>query len=190
MRKALPETKEKFIDAALKELYLNGTAGFSIRNVAKECGLSCAAPYRHFKSKNDLIEEVINAVSERWRVRVMLLLANHAGTTREKITDIAIEYIRFLCENPGYFSVAVMNEKFLSPEQVRKKSLISAEVRKVIDGYCKEVGMSDEAKKRKTFIVRALILGTAEMMTADSLRYTEENIAMVRACIEREFDIQ
>lgn len=190
MRKALPETKEKFIDAALKELYLYGTAGFSIRNVAKECGLSCAAPYRHFKNKNELIEEVINAVSERWRKRVVSITENHHGTTREKIIDIAIEYIRFLCENPGYFTVAVMNEKFLSPEQVRKKSLVSQEVRDIIDGYGKEVGMSEEAKKRKTFIVRALILGTAEMMTADSLRYTEENLNMVRSCIDREFDIE
>ncbi len=190
MRKALPETKEKFIDAALKELYLHGTAGFSIRNVAKECGLSCAAPYRHFKSKNELIEEVINAVAERWKKRVTALMKSHNGTTREKITDISIAYIRFLCENPGYFSVAVMNEKFLSPEQVRKKSLISSQVRSIIDSYCEEVGMTEEAKKRKTFIVRALILGTAEMMTADSLRYTEENLQMVRRCIDREFDIE
>lgn len=190
MRKALPETKEKFIDAALEELYLYGTAGFSIRNVAKTCGLSCAAPYRHFKSKNDLIQEVITAVADRWRARVTSLLEGHNGSTRQKILDIAIEYIRFLCENKGYFSVVVMNEKFLSPEQIREKALISEEVRVIIDAYCREVNMTAEAKKRKTFIVHALILGAAEMMTADSLHYTEENIDMVRRCIDREFDIE
>ena len=190
MRKALPETKEKFIDAALEELYLYGTAGFSIRNVAKTCGLSCAAPYRHFKSKNDLIEEVIRAVAERWKARVLALLDGHNGSTREKIVDICVAYIRFLCENPGYFSVAVMNEKFLNPQQVREKSLISKEVKEVVNIYCDEVGMSESVKKRKTFIVRALILGAAEMMTADSLHYTEENIDMVRLCIDREFDIE
>ena len=190
MRKALPETKEKFIDAALEELYLYGTAGFSIRNVAKSCGLSCAAPYRHFKSKNELIEEVIAAVSDRWRNRVMALLENHTGTIREKLLDISVEYIRFLCENKGYFSVVVMNEKFLSPEQIREKSLISKEVKEVVNRYCDEVSMNEADKKRKTFIVRALILGAAEMMTADSLHYTEENIQMVRGCINREFDIE
>ena len=92
MRKALPETKEKFIDAALEELYLYGTAGFSIRNVAKTCGLSCAAPYRHFKSKNELIEEVIAAVADRWKARVDSLLKNHSGSTRQKLLDISIEY--------------------------------------------------------------------------------------------------
>jgi AcrR family transcriptional regulator len=190
MRKALPETKEKFIDAALEELYLYGTAGFSIRNVAKSCGLSCAAPYRHFKSKNELIQEVITAVADRWRACVTSLLEGHNGSTRQKILDIAIEYIRFLCENKGYFSVVVMNEKFLNPEQIREKSLISEGVRVIIDAYCREVNMTAEAKTRKTFIVRALILGAAEMMTADSLHYTEENIDMVRRCIDREFDIE
>lgn len=190
MRKALPETKEKFIDSALQELYLYGTAGFSIRNVAKNCGLSCAAPYRHFSSKNDLIAEVIKAVSARWGKRVSALLENHDGTLREKILDICIAYIKFLCENPGYFTIAVMNEKFLSPEQVRQKSLISPLVRKVVSDYCESVNMSEEARKRKTFIVRAMIIGAAEMMTADSLHYTEENLQMVRECIDREFDIE
>lgn len=189
MRKALPETKEKFIDSALKELYLYGTAGFSIRNVAKNCGLSCAAPYRHFQSKNELIAEVIKAVAARWQKRVTTLLESHKGTLREKILDICITYIKFLCENPGYFTVAVMNEKFLDPEQVREKSLISPNVSKVIDEYCESVNMTAEAKKRKTFIVRAMIIGAAEMMTADSLHYTEENLQMVRDCIDREFDI-
>lgn len=189
MRKALPETKEKFIDSALQELYLYGTAGFSIRNVAKNCGLSCAAPYRHFKSKNDLIEEVIKSVAERWRVRVTALLDGHTGTTREKILDICISYIKFLCENPGYFTVAVMNEKFLSPDQIRSKSLISPLVSSVVNDYCESVNMPQDVKKRKTFIVRAMLIGAAEMMTADSLHYTEENLQMVRECIEREFDI-
>ena len=83
-----------------------------------------------------------------------------------------------------------MNERFLSPEQIREKSLISKEVRGIVDTYCDEVNMNAEAKVRKTFIVRALILGAAEMMTADSLHYTEENIQMVRRCIDREFDIE
>lgn len=189
MRRALPETKEKFIDAALKELYLYGTAGFSIRNVAKECGLSCAAPYRHFKSKNDLIEEVINAVAERWKKRVKTITEHHTGTEREKLVDISIAYIKFLCENPGYFTIAVMNEKFLSPEQVRKKSLISKEVRDIVDSYCENVGMNENDKARKTFIVRAIIIGAAKMITADALPYSEENIKMIRECIDREFDI-
>lgn len=190
MRKALPETKEKFIDSALQELYLYGTAGFSIRNVAKNCGLSCAAPYRHFKSKNELIEEVIKAVAARWQKRVTALLENHGGTLRRQILDICIAYIKFLCENPGYFTVAVMNEKFLNPEQIRQKSLISPAVNEVINDYCASVNMSAEAKKRKTFIVRAMLIGAAEMMTADSLHYTEENLQMVRDCIDREFDIE
>ena len=190
MRKALPETKEKFIDSALQELYLYGTAGFSIRNVAKNCGLSCAAPYRHFQSKNELIAEVIKAVAARWQKRVEALLENHEGTLRHKILDICIAYIKFLCENPGYFTIAVMNEKFLNPDQVRQKSLISPLVGKVVDDYCESVNMSAEVKKRKTFIVRAMIIGAAEMMTADSLHYTEENLQMVRECIDREFDIE
>ncbi len=190
MRKALPETKDKFIQAALEELYHYGIAGFSMRNIAKTCGVSCAAPYRHFKGKNELIEEVINAVAQRWRTRAVELLKNHHGTMREQLTDISVAYIEFLCEDPGHFTVAVMNEKFLSSEQKRRKALISRETKAVIDKYCISVGMDAETKKRKTFVVRALIAGAAEMFTAGVLEYNEENLKMVRDCIDREFDIQ
>ena len=85
--------------------------------------------------------------------------------------------------------MVIMNEKFLSRDRMRNKSLISPETGQVIREYCESVGMDKETEKRKTFIVRALIIGAAEMMTADSLHYTEENLNMVRSCINREFDI-
>jgi hypothetical protein len=49
--------------------------------------------------------------------------------------------------------------------------------------------MNENDKARKTFIVRAIIIGAAEMITADALPYSEENIKMIRECIDREFDI-
>ena len=59
MRTANEANKEKFLKAAVSELEEHGVADFSIRRVAKRCGVSCAAPYKHFESKNDLLVEVM-----------------------------------------------------------------------------------------------------------------------------------
>ena len=42
-------TREALILAGLEELNEYGIQHFSTRRVAKACGMSCAAPYKHFK---------------------------------------------------------------------------------------------------------------------------------------------
>ena len=42
-------TRDRLIQAGLEELNQYGVQHFSTRRVAKVCGVSCAAPYKHFK---------------------------------------------------------------------------------------------------------------------------------------------
>ena len=46
--------------AGIKEIERHGLADFSLRRVASLCGVSCAAPYRHYKNKNELILAVFS----------------------------------------------------------------------------------------------------------------------------------
>ena len=41
-------TRDQLIQAGLEELTEHGIQNFSTRRVAKKCGISCAAPYKHF----------------------------------------------------------------------------------------------------------------------------------------------
>jgi len=43
-----------------------GTAACSLRKVAAKCGVSHAAPYSHFKDKEDLFETMKQYVTERF----------------------------------------------------------------------------------------------------------------------------
>lgn len=43
--------RERLILAALDVIEEVGFARFSLRRVASVCGLSCSAPYKHFKTK-------------------------------------------------------------------------------------------------------------------------------------------
>ena len=42
--------RNRLIVTGAKEIAENGIAGFSLRKIASECGISCAAPYKHFKN--------------------------------------------------------------------------------------------------------------------------------------------
>ncbi|MBQ9131598.1 MAG: helix-turn-helix transcriptional regulator, partial [Clostridia bacterium] len=50
--------RERLIIAGIRELEAHGLNDFSLRRVAVACEVSCAAPYRHFKDKEELILEI------------------------------------------------------------------------------------------------------------------------------------
>ena len=52
-------TREALILAGLEELNEYGIQHFSTRRVAKACGMSCAAPYKHFKDSHEFIAEIL-----------------------------------------------------------------------------------------------------------------------------------
>ena len=47
--------KEKLLTAGIDEIMTHGMGDFSLRRVAAACGASCAAPYKHFKNKEEFI---------------------------------------------------------------------------------------------------------------------------------------
>ena len=58
--------RHRLILAGLKELEEHGVKDFSLRRVALNAEVSCAAPYRHFKDKEQLIGAIITYVKDGW----------------------------------------------------------------------------------------------------------------------------
>ena len=54
--------RERLIQAGITELYERGIKDFSLRRVALSAQVSCAAPYRHFKDKSDLISKIVEYI--------------------------------------------------------------------------------------------------------------------------------
>ncbi|TGK01006.1 TetR/AcrR family transcriptional regulator [Leptospira semungkisensis] len=54
------DLKRACIRAALKIIREKGEQSLSLREVAKKLGVSHGAPYKHFASKEELIEEIVN----------------------------------------------------------------------------------------------------------------------------------
>ncbi|NHF71587.1 TetR/AcrR family transcriptional regulator [Paracoccus xiamenensis] len=50
--------REALIEAAIGLIAENGPRGFSLAEAARRAGVSPAAPYRHFKGRDDLLEEI------------------------------------------------------------------------------------------------------------------------------------
>ena len=182
-------TKEELIRAGLHELHEKGFNDFSIRRVAAACGISCAAPYRHFKNKDDFVLAIFAYVNRKWYLTQNMILSEYESA-RERLTEMSVAYVRFLTENPDFFTILMTRSDTFEGELKYKKNGVSACVQGLIEQYCNEVNMSSVDRKRKTYVVRSLIFGAAHMIQNGELDDSEATYDMIRASISREFEIK
>lgn len=58
----IPASKQELINNGLLLLNKEGIENFSLRKVARMCGVSHTAPYKHFEDKDALINEIVSEV--------------------------------------------------------------------------------------------------------------------------------
>ncbi len=183
-------TREQLILAGLEELYEHGIQNFSTRRVAKACGISCAAPYKHFKDTKEFIAEILRYINRLYDERQRETLEQYAHCdSRTPLLQAGLVYIRFLVEYPQIRRALPLTFKDCDETFRSLRGQLSFRIYKLVAQYCREVRMPDDVRKRKTFFVRSIIYGAAQLFDNGDLEYTEENMDMVAALLNREFDL-
>jgi AcrR family transcriptional regulator len=98
------DLRRALLEAAEAILEREGPSGLSLRAVAREAGVSAAAPYHHFKDKNDLMLAVGKAGFEG------LKAALHAAQCQtcspaDKLTVLGLAYVNYAQEHPALYQV-------------------------------------------------------------------------------------
>lgn len=183
-------TKEQLILAGLEEINTHGIAGFSTRRVAKNCNISCAAPYKHFKDTDDFISEILGYINDMYISEQRLVLEKYKDcSSRERLIKVSLHYIRFLVENPEFRRVIMQNYNNCDEKYRCLRGRLSSQTYDLVSEYCRDVNMSDEARSRKTFMIRSIIYGSALFFDNNEMEYNEENMQMVCDMLNREFDL-
>ena len=181
-------TKTALLQAGIREIRKYGLGNMSMRRVALNCELSCATPYKHFKNKDEFIIEVFNYIHRQWNEIQSQIVAQYQQP-REQIVQTCLAYIKFLVGNPDFRSILFAQDESLSREQRLAKSRISLGSAHMIEAYCESVQMPAEVRFRKTYVVRSMIYGAAFLLSSSELENNEQTYEMIRAMIEREFDL-
>ena len=108
------------VDAARKILETDGPAALSLRAVAREAGVSPAAPYHHFKDKAELLEAVAH---EGWVELDQALSKARASTENlgDRMTNLGVAYVCFARDNPALYRVMYdrSRDKDALPDQLK-----------------------------------------------------------------------
>lgn len=181
--------RQLLIEAGIEEINRVGVAEFSVRRVAQTCGVSCAAPYKHFKDRREFIAAIIEYVNEQWAARQQEILAGCGDTLREQIVEVCCGYVQFLMEKPYFRSILMLKDEEFDNIYHKKRGEMSSCSQRLELDFFDVSGFTPEVFRRKFHLVRAMIFGTIFMMDTGELEYSEETMNNFRYCIDREFDI-
>ena len=181
--------REDLIKAGIQEINKHGIAGFSMRRIADDCGLSCGAPYKHFENRKDFIAAVIEYVNGQWRVRQQELLDQYAGDLRRQIVEMSVGYVEFLMEHPHYRSILMLKDEEFDNTYHRLRGELSSPTQQLAQQFFDSVGMDDFTSRRKVYVVRSLIFGAVILMDNGEMAYNQETLEFIRLSIHREFDL-
>jgi AcrR family transcriptional regulator len=90
------DLRRALLDAALAQVAEHGPAALSLREVARQAGVSHAAPAHHFGNKAGLLTAI---ATEGYRILASALA--EAGDFREQ----GVAYVVFATEHPAHFAV-------------------------------------------------------------------------------------
>jgi len=110
------------VDAARRILEAEGPAALSLRAVAREAGVSPAAPYHHFKDKTELLEAVAHGGWEALGDAIVEARRS-APTPGEALANIGVAYVHFAQENPALYRLMydTSRDRTAMPEHAKEE---------------------------------------------------------------------
>ena len=179
------DLRHALIIAGIKEIEIHGLTDFSLRRVASECGVSCAAPYRHFKGKSDLILAIISYINDQWRFLERQIGEVYKTDLYRRIVELCVANIRFWIANPNFRSIMMMDDKGLDTLQLRERSRMSEKIVELIEELCTSLSLSADECARICFEIRSVIYGATHMLGSCEIENTPDTMKMIRSSIEK-----
>jgi AcrR family transcriptional regulator len=184
----IKDLKQQLIKNGLILLSNEGLHGFSLRKVATMCGVSNNAPYKHFKNKNELINEILNEVWTKFYLALKQSTELYADDPKLQIIEMGKSYVRFMVENPEYLKLT-----FLS-DYTHSIMLEDGSFGKCEDGsfsvfmdcagrYFKSINLEQELYMPKTMAMWSLVQGIAILIANKVVCYKGDYMELVEKMI-------
>ena len=172
-------SRDRLIQTGIEELEANGLSGFSLRRVAQRCGVSCAAPYKHFKNKSELIQAIAGRYHANWALRQREALSHTDPDVTCQLHEVCKEYLRFLLENPRFCSLVTLTDAATGKWFMQSLFDGSTPSKRLIQAYCELHHMTPETAHVKVVLLRGLFFGVAMMVSAGELELSESSIELL-----------
>jgi AcrR family transcriptional regulator len=155
------DLRRALLDAVARAITERGVTAVSVREVARDVGVSHAAAAHHFGDKAGLLTAL--AAEGHERLAAALEAAQPAG-----FLEVGVAYVRFAVDHPGHFAVMFQGDLLRSPDEAlqaarRRSSAV------LYPGAAEVVQPSDPADRTAGVAAWALVHGLAMLVLSGAV---------------------
>jgi AcrR family transcriptional regulator len=157
-KQSLPPRKKRFHHGDLREALIaatrdllieHGPDGFTLADACRRAGVTTAAPYKHFRDKQEILEEIVLRGFDELTAANAKAVAEGGPGTVAGITAMGISYLEFAVSQPAVFRLM-----FGHKSEVRKAKQVDESgnecLKNVIEqvaAYSRKHGQTADAEK-------------------------------------------
>ncbi|MBR1215318.1 TetR/AcrR family transcriptional regulator [Bradyrhizobium sp. JYMT SZCCT0180] len=161
------DLRRVLIDAALQLVGEGGSDAVSVREAARRAGVSPGAPFRHFPSRDALMNAVAEEAQRRFRAEIEALLAEApANNPLGRFRCLGLAYLRWAMKNPTHFEI-ISSRRFFDHDKAAGVSQDNAELIDLTERTLAEAFAQGQLRpadlKQVQIAGRALVYGFARM---------------------------
>ncbi|MBS0251012.1 MAG: TetR/AcrR family transcriptional regulator [Proteobacteria bacterium] len=97
------DLREALIAATRELLIEHGPDGFTLADACRRAGVTTAAPYKHFRDKQEILEEIVARAFDQLKEQNARAVAERGSGTIEGISAMGISYLEFAVAQPAIF---------------------------------------------------------------------------------------
>lgn len=187
------DLRRALVDAALAATRTGGPSTLSLREVTRSLGVSAPAAYRHFRNRDELLEEAAHEIQLKMAAHMRRRMrANEGASPQERalrrLRGVGLGYIDFATAEPGWFGTAFFGEGSVAsiPELVSALPPPFTLLVTVLDEMVDVGALLAEARPGAEFSCWSAVHGCAELMLHGPLRNADRTV--VDAVAERVVD--
>lgn len=184
------DLRESLIKMGLKLFNEEGAEKFSMRKVAALCNVSHAAPYKHFKSKDELINAISEYVFSSFECSLSEIVEKYKNDPHERIIELGKKYVWFMVENPDYLKFAFLqnseSEIVIEENKLRSVEYGSFNVFKncAVD-FLKSINVKEEEYAQDIIAMWSMVHGLAIMLSNKTFKYKGDYLQLVENILRK-----
>jgi AcrR family transcriptional regulator len=161
------DLRRVLIEAALQLVSEGGMDAVSVREAARRAGVSPGAPFRHFPSRDALMQAVAEEAQRRFRAEIeAALAAAPAGDPLGRFRCLGLAYLRWAMRNPTHFEI-ISSRRLFDHDKAAAISRDNAELIALTEQTLAEAFAAGQLRtadlKQVQIAGRALVYGFARM---------------------------
>ncbi|MEH2515589.1 AcrR family transcriptional regulator [Bradyrhizobium sp. AZCC 1610] len=161
------DLRRVLLDAALQLVDEGGAEAVSVREAARRAGVSPGAPFRHFPSRDALMQAVAEEAQRRFRAEIETALAAAApGDPLGRFRCLGLAYLRWAMRNPTHFEI-ISSRRFFEHDKAAAISRDNAELIELTEQALAEAFAAGQLRavdlRQVQIAGRALVYGFARM---------------------------